>query len=137
MARLKTILRRKRRRALKRKTSGRLFLDEFWDAAQLSPLERVEKAHHQLRFYLRTVASLPPRDRRKRLKLAARAYDRFIERNGVRLEVERAEWSGRRTVFMDGLKGMVTISRSERARPIVAMQSPADFSPRRGAVLLP
>lgn len=111
---LKTVLRKRRRRLIKQPRVVSI-LDEA-NSLFLSPLERRAEAHDRLLSYART-GSMTPKDRRKRVKRAERAYAKFLEENGAALERERAERIARdRALFEAG--------RGRRRHVVVGYQRP-------------
>lgn len=131
MAALKSLLRRRRRRLMKRKANTPVF-DEFWDVT-LSPLERREQLFLRGMDYTSLYASMTPSDRRSRLKLLERGLKRFMEAHGEELERERAEWGHKRAVSKRALEAALRASRRSASSVVVALQSVADFSQHRSS----
>ncbi len=115
MATLKTLLRRRRRRLLKRSTKNLLIRDEANDLF-LTHLERREQ-HFQLLLHFAHTASMTPNDRRNRIKQVRRRYAAFMETHGQQLAVERAERVSREHAFLEA-------GRSHRRSVVIGFQRP-------------
>lgn len=121
MAALKSHLRRRRRRHMKRKARGAVY-DEFWDV-DLSPLERREILFQRQIEWTSLYASMTPRDRRNRLRLLKRQLKRFMEAHGEELERERTEWDHKRAGMMRALEESARAARSLTSTVVVGFQT--------------
>jgi hypothetical protein len=120
MPRLKTVLRRKRRKSLTSKRRIEMW-DEFGDLF-LSPLERRNQAFNKLIYLVKCRLSLTPKDRRNKLRRLEHQYERFLKEYGAALEIERQE---RRE--MDVMVSNALVDRFNPKSRVVVYQSINDF----------